>query len=97
MYIVRPVTPPERRGETPNKSAQMRQVMVGQFPLSFNLLTGEFALAGSRLTVKEWISLREDVDRFLEKYHMLEILEVHDYRPSMTKLAVGAVGWLTRR
>ena len=96
MYVAKAIEPPVRRGQDPNKPRQMRQIIVGQFPLNFDLLTGEFALAGTRLTAEQWLELREAVDRFMVKHHMMEILEVHDLRPSMSKRAGAVVKWLTR-
>ena len=71
--------------------------MVGQFPLSFNMDTGVFALGGSRLTAQQWINLRTEVDTFLEKHGLLEKYEVHDFKPSLTRRARRAVRWLTKR
>ncbi len=93
MYIIEPK---ERSSRAPNlrKRDTIRQVMVGQFPLSFNLDTGVFALGGSRLTAEQWINLRGEVDSFLEKHGLLDRFEVHNFRPSLSKRVVR---WLTRR
>ena len=98
MYIVQALLPPEPR--QPNLSGQpdaIEQKIVGQFPLSYNINTRVFALAGSRLTGEQWITLRTQVDDFLIKRELLGKFEVHDFRPSLSKRAIGAVRWLTRR
>lgn len=77
MYIVEAKEIPEHRPNRPNRSQdEIRQVMVGQFPLSYNLDTGEFALGGARLTGLQWISLRTEVDNFMVKHGLLSRLEI---------------------
>ncbi len=97
MYIVSANEPPEKRAPNLDRPDKIYQVMVGQFPLSYNVTTGVFALGGSRLTAKQWVELRLAVDSFLDHHHLLDKYEVHDFRPSLSKRASGAVRWLTRR
>ena len=83
------------RDRHPTQPDPIQQVLLGQFPLSLNEVTGEFALDGSRLTVQGWIDLRRGVDTFLASHGWLEILEVNldeDKRP-LSRLRA----WLTRR
>ena len=97
MYIIEARERETRKPNLGRKADTVRQVMVGQFPLSFNLDTGVFALGGSRLTAEQWSTLRGEVDNFLVHHKLLDKFEVHDFRPSLSKRARGVVRWLTRR
>ena len=97
MYIVEAKEPPGPIAPSRNRPDTIYQRMVGQFPLSYNLNTGVFALGGSRWTAEQWMTLRAEVDNFLARHKLLEKFEVHDFRPSLAKRASGLVRWLTRR
>ena len=83
-YIIRPLVR-EARKPRANYPNPIRQVIIGQFPLSIDIITGEFAIGGSRLTATDWIRFSGEVDTFLEKHGWVEKVEVFDFRPSMLK------------
>ena len=97
MYIIEAREHEPRPPNTRSRRDTIRHVIVGQFNLSFNLNTGVFALGGSRLSAEQWMTLRYEVDEFLVKYKLIEKLEVHDFRPSLSKRARGIVRWLIKR
>ena len=84
------------REHHPTQRDPIQQVLLGQFPLSINQVTGEFALDGSRLTVEQWIDLRSGVDSFLQSHGWLEILQVNVEETGRTMLS-RLSAWLTRR